>query len=142
VRGTDDFGRSTTASAVYDPIPCVLTVHRPRSLGSFLSSGIQTRLSCDTTRHVTVAAYAFMVNGNRSTSPRGAVANNPILGEYKVNSRTNAFSLGKRLKLVRDARSALRQAHSLGLVLAAGDHDKILAGIADDSLSYQSFTLR
>lgn len=142
VRGTDDFGRSTTASAVYDPIPCVLTVHRPRSLSSFLSSGMQTRLSCDTMRHVTVAAYAFMVNGNRSTSPRGAVANNPILGEYKVNSRTNAFSLGKRLKLARDARSALRQAHSLGLVLAAGDEDKILAGIADDGLSYQSFTLR
>jgi hypothetical protein len=142
VRGTDDFGRSTAASAVYDPIPCVLTIHRPRSLGSLLSSGIQTHLSCDTLRHVSVAAYAFMVNGNRSTSPRGAVGDNPILGEYKVNSRTNAFSVGKRLKLARGARSALRQAHSLGLVLAAGEPDNISAGIADDSLSYQSFTLR
>jgi hypothetical protein len=32
--------------------------------------------------------------------------------------------------------------HLLGLVLAAGDPDKIGAGIADDSLSYQAFALR
>ncbi len=37
--------------------------------------------------------------------------------------------------------AAVRQDRSLGLVLAAGDPDKILAGLADDGLSYQSFTL-
>jgi hypothetical protein len=141
VRGSDDFGRSTTASAVYDPIPCVLTISRPRSLASFLASGVQTHLACDTLRHVTVAAYAFMVNGHRSSSPQGAVSDHPVLGEYKINSRTNSFSVRKRLKLSGAATSALRQAHSLGLVLAAGEQDKITGGIADASLSYQSFTL-
>jgi hypothetical protein len=141
VRGTDDFGRSTAASGVYDPIPCVLSIHRPHSVGSLISAGIQTHVACDTLRHVTVAVYAFMVNGHRATSPRGAVSDNPVLGEYKVNSRANSFSLSKRLKLTADARSALRQAHSVGLVLAAGEQDKITGGIADDSLSYRSFTL-
>jgi hypothetical protein len=142
VRGTDDFGRSTSASGVYDPVPCVLTIHRPHSIGSLISSGIQTHLTCDTLRHVSVAVYAFMVNGDKSTSPRGAVSDNPILGEYKIGSRTNNVSISKRLKLAGAARSALRQAHSVGLVLAAGESDKITGGIADDSLSYQSFTLR
>jgi hypothetical protein len=141
IRGTDDFGRSTTASGVYDPIPCVLSIRRPGSIASLLSSGVQTHLRCDTIRHVSVALYAFMVNGNRSTSPRGAVSDNPILGEYKVSSRSGKFSLARRLRLVGAARSALRQTHSIGIVLAAGDQDKISAGIADDSLSYQAVTL-
>lgn len=142
VRGTDDFGRSTTASGVFDPIPCVLSIRRPASVASLLSSGVKTRLRCDTVRHVTVAAYAFMVNGQRSATPRGAVSDNPILGQYKVASRTGTINASKRLRLFGGARSALRHAHSIGLVLAAGDPDKILAGIADDSLSYQVVTLR
>ncbi|MFL5831599.1 MAG: hypothetical protein ACJ76X_16915 [Solirubrobacteraceae bacterium] len=142
VRGTDDFGRSTSAAAVYDPIPCVLTIQRPHSIGNLLSSGVQTHLSCDTLRRVSVAVYAFMVNGDKSSSPRGAVADHPVLGEYKVNSRANSFRTSKRLKLFGGARSALRSARSIGLVLAAGEQDKITGGIADDSLSYQSFTLR
>ena len=141
IRGTDDFGRSTTAAAVYDPTPCALSIRRPAGIAGLVASGIQTRLSCDTIRHVTVAVYAFMVNGQRSTTPRGAVSDNPILGQYKVSSRVSTFSVAPRLRLFGAARAAVRQDRSLGLVLAAGDPDKILAGLADDGLSYQSFTL-
>jgi hypothetical protein len=141
VRGTDDFGRSSTASGLYDPIPCVLSVRRPATLAGLLSSGIPTRVSCDTARHVSVAAYAFMVDGNRSTSPRGAVADNPILGQYRVSSKTSTFSTSRRLRLFGAARTALRHARSLGLAVAAGDPDKISTGFADDSLSYQVVTL-
>ena len=141
IRGTDDFGRSTTAAAVYDPTPCALSIRRPAGIAGLVASGIQTRLSCDTIRHVTVAVYAFMVNGQRSTTPRGAVSDNPILGQYKISSRVSTFSVAPRLRLFGAARAAVRQDRSLGLVLAAGDPDKILAGLADDGLSYQSFTL-
>ncbi len=107
-----------------------------------MSSGIQTHLSCDTVRHVTVAAYAFMVDGQQSATPRGAVSDNPILGQYKLSSRVSTFSVARRLRLFGAARAAVAQDRSLGLVLAAGDPDKIVAGIADDGLSYQAFTLR
>jgi hypothetical protein len=141
VRGTDDFGRSTTADGTYDPVPCVLSVQHTRSLATVLASGLQTRLSCETIRHVSVAAYAFMVNGRRSTSPRGAVGDNPILGEYGLSSATGTLRTSRRLRLSGAARAALRHAHSLGLVLAAGDSDKVTAGIADHSLSYRVLTL-
>jgi hypothetical protein len=142
VRGTDDFGRSTTASGLYDPVPCALSIHRPARIASLLGSGIPTTLRCDTTRHVAVAVYAFMVNGDRSTSPRGAVADNPILGEYRITSRTQTFGASRRLHLSGAARSALRGARSIGLVVAAGEPDNIEGGVADDSVSYQSFVLR
>ena len=142
VRGTDDFGRSTTASGVYDPVPCALSIQRPGGIGRLLASGIPTRVSCDTTRHAAVAVYAFMVNGDKAATPRGAVANNPILGEYRVSSKTGTFRAARRLRLSGAARSALRQARSIGLVVAAGgDPEKIETGFADDSLSYQAFTL-
>lgn len=141
VRGTDDFGRSTTASGAYDPIPCVLSARRPARITSLLSSGIPTRLNCDTIRHVSVAVYAFMVDGDRSSSPRGAVADHPILGEYRISGPTSTFTASRRLRLSGAARTALRHARSIGLVVAAGDPDKISAGLADDSLSYQVFTL-
>jgi hypothetical protein len=142
VRGTDDFGRSSTVSGVYDAVPCALAIQGPTRIARLLSSGISTRLSCDTTRHAAVAVYAFMVNGNRSTSPRGAVSDNPILGEYRVSNRTSTFTTSRHLHLSGAARTALRHARSIGLVVAAGDPDKIEAGIADDGLSYQAFTLR
>jgi hypothetical protein len=142
VRGTDDFGRSTVASGVYDPIPCVLSLARPGGIGKLVSSGIQTRLSCDTLRQVTVAVYAFMVNGKRFSTPQGAVEQNPILGLYKVSSRSGPIKITRRLRLFGAARTAIRHARSLGLVFAAGDSDKILAGIADASLAYKVLTLR
>jgi hypothetical protein len=141
VRATDDFGRSTTASGVYDPIPCTLSIKRPGRIASLLSSGIPTHLNCETTRHVAVAIYAFMVDGDKSATPRGAVSDNPILGEYRLSSKTSTFKASRRLRLSRAARTALRQARSIGLVVAAGDPDKIESGFADDSLSYQAFTL-
>jgi hypothetical protein len=141
VRGTDDFGRSTTDSGVYDPVPCVLSIRRPGGIASLVSSGVQTHLRCETIRRASVALYAFMVDGRRSTSPRGAVSDNPILGEYKVSRSVGTFSLARRLRLVGAAASAVRHARSIGIVLAAGDQDKIAAGIADDSLSYQVLTL-
>lgn len=82
-----------------------------------------------------------MVDGDRSTSPRGAVSDNPILGQYRIASATSTFTASRRLRLFGAARNALRRARSLGLVLAAGDPDKILAGLADDSLSYQVLVL-
>jgi hypothetical protein len=142
VRGTDDFGRSTTASGVYDPIPCVLSVQRPARLGILLSSGLATTVRCDSSKRFAVAAYAFMVDGDRSASPRGAVSENPILGEYRIAKATRTFTVSRRLRLSHAARAALAEAHSLGLVLAAGDPDNVDAGIADDSLSYQVLTLR
>jgi hypothetical protein len=141
VRGTDDFGRSTTASGLYDPIPCTLSIHRPARLGNLLSSGVATTMHCDTIKHVAVAAYAFMVDGDTSTTPRGAVSDNPILGEYRISKSTAAFTVSRHLRLSQAARTALAHAHSLGLVLAAGDPDKVETGFDDDSLSYQSFTL-
>lgn len=142
VRATDDFGRSTTASGVYDPLPCVVSIQSPGRIARLLSSGIPTRLNCEATRHAAVAIYAFMVNGDQSTSPRGAVAENPILGEYRLSSKTSTFKVTRRLRLSGAARSALRHARSVGLVVAAGgDPDKIEAGLADASLSYQAFTL-
>jgi hypothetical protein len=141
VRSTDDFGRSTTAAATYDPVPCVLSVGRARSIAGVLASGVRTRLSCETVHHVSVAVYAFMVNGRRSTSPRGAVGENPILGEYRLSSVTGTLTVSRRVRLSTAARAALRHARSLGLVVAAGDSDKITAGIPDDSLSYQVLTL-
>jgi hypothetical protein len=142
VRAIDDFGRPSTASGVYDPVACALSIRRPATLAGLLSSGIPTRLRCDATRHAAVAVYAFMVNGDRSTSPRGAAANNPILGQYGLSSKTNTFTVSRRLRLFGAARTALRHARSLGLVVAAaGNPDKILAGIADDSLSYQVLVL-
>jgi hypothetical protein len=142
VRGTDDFGRSTTASGVYDPIPCVLSIRRPGRIASLVSSGVQTHLRCEAIRRVSVALYAFMVNGQQSATPRGAVSDNPILGEYNISRRAGTFSLARRLRLFGAAASAARHARSIGIVLAAGDQDKITAGIADDSLSYQVLTLR
>jgi hypothetical protein len=141
LRGTDDFGRTTTASGVYDPIPCALTVRRPARISALLSSGIATHVNCDTTRHAAVAVFAFMVNGDRSASPRGAVAENPILGIYRISGATNTFTASRRLRLSGAARSALRHARSVGLVVAAGAPDKVSTGFADDSLSYQSFVL-
>ena len=141
VRGTDDFGRVTTASGVYDPVPCALSFQRPTRLAGLLASGIPTTLNCDTTKHVAVAVFAFMVNGDRSTSPRGAVADNPILGEFRIASKTQTFRASRRLRLSGAARSALRGARSVGLVVAAGLPDNIEAGGADDSVSYQSFVL-
>ena len=142
VRGTDDFGRSTTAAGLYDPIPCALSIRRPGRIGSLLSSGIPTHVNCDTTRRVAVAIYAFMVNGDKTATPRGAVADNPILGEYRVSNKATTFRVSRRLRLSSAARSALRQARSIGLVVAAGgDPEKVETGFADDSLSYQSFTL-
>jgi hypothetical protein len=140
VRGTDDFGRSTTASGVYDPIPCVLSVRRPARLASLLSAGVATTVRCDTSKRVEVAAFAFMVDGDRSGSPRHAVSENPILGEYRIAKATRTFTVSQRLHLSHAARSSLAHAHLLGLVLAAGDPDKV--GSADDSLSYQVITLR
>jgi hypothetical protein len=142
VRATDDFGRSSSASGVYDPVPCALSIRRPARIASLLSSGIPTRLSCDATRRVAVAVYAFMVDGDRSEPPRGAVADNPILGEYQASGRTSTFSVSRRLRLFGAARQALRHTHSIGLVLAAGVPDKVTTGFADDSLSYQVLTLR
>jgi hypothetical protein len=142
VRATDDFGRSTTAAGVYDPMPCLLSMRRPARLGSLLSSGIATTVRCDTSKRLEVAAYAFMVDGNRSGSPRHAVSENPILGEYRIAKATRTFTVSQRLHLSHAARSSLAHAHLLGLVLAAGDPDKIGAGIADASLSYQVITLR
>jgi hypothetical protein len=139
VRATDDFGRSTTAAGVYDPTPCLLSVRRPARLGSLLSSGIATTVRCDTSRRLEVAAYAFMVDGDRSGSPRQAVSENPILGEYRITKATRTFTVSQRLHLSHAARSSLAHAHALGLVLAAGDPDKV--GSADDSLSYQVITL-
>lgn len=141
IRGTDDFGRTTTASGVYDPIPCALSVRRPARISALLSSGIATHVNCDTTKHAAVAVFAFMVNGDRSATPRGAVAENPILGIYRVSGATTTFTASRRLRLFGAARSALRHAHSLGLVFAAGAPDKVSTGFADDSLSYQSFVL-
>ena len=141
VRGTDDFGRSTTASGVYDPVPCALSIHRPARIASLLGSGIPTTVSCDTIKHAAVAVYAFMVNGDRSTSPFGAVANNPILGEYRLSSKTQTFRASRRLRLSAGARSALRGSRSVGLVVAAGVPEQIESGTADASVSYQSFVL-
>jgi hypothetical protein len=141
VRGADDLGRSTTATGLYDPVPCAVSIRRPAAIAGLLSSGIQTRVRCDAIRRVSVAVYAFMVDGRRSTSPRGAVGDNPILGEYRVTGAAGTFSSSRRLHLSRPARAALRHARSLGLVVAAGDADKIEAGIADDSVSYQTLTL-
>jgi hypothetical protein len=141
VRGTDDFGRSSTATGTYDPVPCSLSVSRPARIARLLSAAIPTRLRCDTTRHVAVAVYAFMVDGDRTSSPRGAVSDHPILGEYRLSSKAGTFTVSRRLRLFVAARKALRHARSLGLVVAAGDPDKIEAGLADDSLSYQVFTL-
>ncbi len=142
VRGTDDFGRSTVASGVYDPIPCALSLTRPRGIGKLVSSGIRTRLSCDTLRHVTVALYAFMVDGKRFRTPQGAVEENPILGQYEISSHSGPIKTTRRLRLFGAARAAIRHASSLGLVVAAGDSDKIIAGIADASLAYRVLTLR
>jgi hypothetical protein len=74
-------------------------------------------------------------------APRGAVSDNPVLGEYQAAGRTRTFTASQRLRLFGAARQALRHARSLGLVLAAGEPDKILAGLADDSLSYQVLIL-
>jgi hypothetical protein len=142
VRGTDDFGRSTTTTGVYDPIPCALSVRRPAGLASLLSSGIATTVRCDASKRFEVAMYAFMVDGDRSGSPRHAVSENPILGEYRITKATPTFTVSRRVRLSHAARTALASAHSLGLVLAAGDPDKIGAGIADASLSYQVITVR
>ena len=74
--------------------------------------------------------------------PRGAqCSENPILGEYRLSSKTSTFKASRRLRLSRAARTALRPARSIGLVVAAGDPDKVESGFADDSLSYQAFTL-
>lgn len=142
VRGTDDFGRSTTVRGVYDPIPCVLSIRRPASIARLVSSGVQTHLHCEAIGRVSVALFAFMIDGRQSDSPRGAVSDNPVLGEYRVARRVGAFSLTRRLRLSGGANSALRRARSIGIVIAAGDQDKITAGIADDSMSYQVLTLR
>ncbi|HEY6522535.1 MAG TPA: hypothetical protein VIY10_02130 [Solirubrobacteraceae bacterium] len=142
VRGTDDFGRASMATGVYDPIPCALTVSRPSRVASLLASGVATRVACDSAKHVAVAVYAFMVNGDRTSSPRGAVGDHPILGEYRLSRTTSTFTASRRLRLSGAARGALRHVRSVGLVVAAGDPDKVEAGIADDSLSYRFFTLR
>jgi hypothetical protein len=142
VRGTDDFGRTSTATGVYDPIPCALTVIRPSRIASLVSSGVATRVTCDSAKHVAVAAYTFMINGDRAATPRGAVSEFPILGEYRLSRTTSTFTVSRQLRLSGAARGGLRRARSVGLVVAAGDPDKIESGLADDSLSYQVFTLR
>lgn len=66
----------------------------------------------------------------------------PVLGEYRASSPTSTFTVSRHLHLSGAARQALRQARSVGIVIAAGDPDKIDAQIGDDSLSYQALTLR
>jgi hypothetical protein len=142
VRGTDDFERSTTSSAEYDPVPCAASIDAPGRLANLFSSGIGVRVRCDAIRHAAVAVYAFAENGRRATSPRGAVSDNPVLGELHLTGRRIAFTVNRRLRLFGPARQALGQVRSVGLVVAAGPPDKIEAGLADDSLSYHAFTVR
>jgi hypothetical protein len=141
VRGVDDFGRYTTASSSYDPVPCALSVRRPARLSSMLSSGIRVRVSCDTLSHAEVGVYAYALNGKRYASPRGAVSEFPQLGALNIHSRATVFTVNRRLTLYGAARRSFRSARSLSVVLAAGNADVIDAGIADDTLSYQTLTL-
>ena len=141
VRGTDDFGRSTTASASYDPVPCALALRRPANLSMLLSSGIQMRVSCDTLHRAEVGLYAYALNGRRYASPRGAVSELPLLGLVSIRSRPLRFTVRRRLRLYGAARREFRQARSLSVVFAAGAPDNIEAGIADDTLSYATLTL-
>jgi hypothetical protein len=77
VKATDDLGRSTVASAVYDPVPCVAQLaRRPRSIGQLLASGLTVRASCDTgrrscctrTRTTDIATSARVTSCQRTTA--------------------------------------------------------------------------
>ena len=58
-----------------------------------------------------------------------------------VPSSTSPFSVTRRLRLANWVRRAVRHDSSLGLVLVAGDPQKIKDGGGDDTLSYQVFTV-
>lgn len=141
VRGTDDFGRSTVASGEYDPVPSALAIRRPADLSGPLSSGIRTRVSCDTLRQAEVGVYAYALNGRRYASPRGAVSELPQPGRLSLRSATPGFTMHRLLRLSGRARRAVRTARSLSVVFAAGAPDSINAGIADDTLSYRTLAL-
>jgi hypothetical protein len=141
VRGTDDFGRSTIASGEYDPVPCTLTVQPPRTLSALLSAGVRMQVSCDTLPSAEVGVYAYALNGRRYATPRGAVAELPMLGRVSLKSTTPAFTAKRLMRLSTQARHAFRNARSLSLVFAAGEPDDLQAGIANDTLSYTTLTL-
>ena len=141
VRGTDDFGRSTVASGEYDPVPCALSIRRPRTLSGLLSAGVRMRVSCDTLHSAEVGVYAYALNGRRYATPRRAVAELPMLGRVSLRSATPRFTVQRPMRLSAQARHAFRKARSLSVVFAAGEPDDLQAGIADDTLSYVTLTL-
>ncbi|MGH2871017.1 MAG: hypothetical protein ACRDL5_00965 [Solirubrobacteraceae bacterium] len=141
VRGTDDFGRSTVASAQYDAVPCTLSIWRPAGIARLLGAGIPVSMSCSAVLHAEIVLKAFAVNGRRSGSPRGAVAENPALGELVARTRETSFTIHRRLQVSPAARRALRHASSVALVVAAGDDLDLDDDIAD-SLSYRVLTVR
>ncbi len=143
VRATDDLGRSgAVASALYDPIPCTLTLQRHVRLGTLLARGIAVRSSCDGVTRATVAVFAYAVNGRRSASTRGAVGENPLLGKLAGKGPALGFAIHGRLRLSRAARSALAGARSVGLAFAAGPSELVTTGFATDGLSYAALAFR
>jgi hypothetical protein len=141
VRATDDFGRSTVASARYDPVPCAITVQRPLRLTGLLRSGIPLTVRCDAIDRAAVGVYSFGFNGRRTGSPRGAVSGSPLLGKLALGPHDLNSRVRRRLRFYAGARRDFRQVRSIDLVIVAGDPDKVSVGLADDSLSYQILTV-
>lgn len=142
VRATDDFGRATVTSAQYDPVPCAVTVHRPLNLAGLLGSGIPLTVRCDAITRAAVGVYSFGFNGRRTSSPRGAVSGSPLLGQLTLGPRALKSPVRGRLRFYPGARRDFRHVRSIDLVIVAGDPDKVTAGLADASLSYQLLNVR
>lgn len=142
VRATDDLGRSGSASALYDPIPCTLALQRHVRLRALLSAGIGVRASCDGVTRAAVAVFAYALDGRRVVSPRGAVADNPLLGKLVGKGPARGFAVHGRLRLSHAARAALAGARSVGLAFAAGPAESVTTGFATDGLAYAAVTFR
>lgn len=118
VRGTDDFGRSTTATVDFDPVPCALRASRPRTLGRVIRSGIPLRLDCSYVSSVDVLLLPLAVNGHRFASAQHALGNRPVIGELTRRLRGAHAVLRTRLRLFRDAAAQTRAFRSVTFMVA------------------------
>ena len=104
VRGTDDFGRSSTASGVYDPVPCALTVRPPGADREPALVGHRDAVALR--RDQARVRRGLRLHGERRSGrhPAGRGERVPVLGEYRASSPTSTFTVSRRLRLSGAAR--------------------------------------
>lgn len=145
VRITDDFGRSSIASAQYDPVPCTARVSRPASLARLAASGVRVRLRCDATYVASMALFTYALNGHRYVKPKAAPAAYKPLVKRTVRSSRSSFTVNAHLRLKGSAARFVRRQRSAGFVLIVGPPKDVISAMGNFPsyrIAYPTFTVR